>query len=162
MLRHEHYRAMSLMMTTHWSFILLMVSHTVTCLHYADLKLNSSSACSQIVIMRFFRYLFSCHLTICWSSNFSSSIRYQSTWAAACRPSEMAHTTSDCPRRQSPVAKTASTLVEQWSYSALKFDGLSRSKPNLPAIVWMILKKQKETPFRKQRSGIFFNKFVVS
>lgn len=32
--------------------------------------------------------------------------KYSSTAAAACRPSAIAHTTSDCPRRASPAANT--------------------------------------------------------
>lgn len=68
--------------------------------------------------------------------SFSSVIRYLSTCAAACRPSEIAHTTSDWPRRQSPAAKTPSTLVEKRPYSALKFDRLSRSTPNFSATIW--------------------------
>src|ERR1700722_4406324 len=35
--------------------------------------------------------------------------RYTSTPAAALRPSEIAHTTSDCPRLISPAAKTPGT-----------------------------------------------------
>ena len=38
-------------------------------------------------------------------------IRYWSTARAACRPSRMAQTISDWPRRMSPAAKTLSTLV---------------------------------------------------
>src|SRR5690349_8291830 len=37
-------------------------------------------------------------------------IRYSSTARAACRPSRIAHTTSDWPRRTSPAAKTFGTL----------------------------------------------------
>jgi len=39
-----------------------------------------------------------------------SPIRYASTARAASRPSHIAHTTSDCPRRVSPAAKTPGTL----------------------------------------------------
>src|SRR5271154_741327 len=39
-----------------------------------------------------------------------SPIRYASTARAASRPSQIAHTTSDCPRRESPAAKTPGTL----------------------------------------------------
>lgn len=38
-------------------------------------------------------------------------IRNVSTARAHCRPSRIAHTTSDCPRRMSPAAKTWLTLV---------------------------------------------------
>jgi len=38
-------------------------------------------------------------------------IRYSSTARAHCRPSRIAHTTRDWPRRMSPAAKTLSTLV---------------------------------------------------
>ncbi|KAI5561854.1 hypothetical protein POPTR_015G017601v4 [Populus trichocarpa] len=63
----------------------------------------------------------------------SSFMRYLSTWEAACRPSDIAHTTRDWPRLQSPAAKIPSTLVEKRPYSALKFDLLSCSKPNFSA-----------------------------
>ena len=62
-------------------------------------------------------------------------VKYLSTAAAACRPSVMAQTTSDCPRLQSPAAKTPSTLVAKSPNWALKFDLLSFSRPSLSAIV---------------------------
>jgi uroporphyrinogen decarboxylase len=40
-----------------------------------------------------------------------SPIRYRSIPCAALRPSRMAHTTSDCPRRMSPAEKTPGTEV---------------------------------------------------
>jgi len=40
-----------------------------------------------------------------------SPIRYASTPRAASRPSQIAHTTSDCPRRASPHANTPGTVV---------------------------------------------------
>jgi len=49
------------------------------------------------------------------------------TLAAASRPSLIAHTTSDCPRLQSPAAKTPSTLVAYSPYFALKFARWSSS-----------------------------------
>ena len=44
-------------------------------------------------------------------TRFVYPFRYSSTSAATERPSAMAHTTRDCPRRMSPAAKTFSTLV---------------------------------------------------
>src|SRR5262249_23721936 len=40
-----------------------------------------------------------------------SPMRYASTPRAASRPSRIAHTTSDCPRRASPHANTPGTVV---------------------------------------------------
>ena len=40
-----------------------------------------------------------------------SPMRYASTPRAASRPSQIAHTTSDCPRRASPHANTPGTVV---------------------------------------------------
>jgi hypothetical protein len=38
-------------------------------------------------------------------------MRNSSTARAHCRPSRIAHTTSDCPRRTSPAANTFATYV---------------------------------------------------
>src|SRR5688572_20463724 len=46
---------------------------------------------------------------------------------AAPRPSAMAHTTSDCPRRASPAANTPGTLVPYLSKSAFTFERASTS-----------------------------------
>ena len=46
-----------------------------------------------------------------FASNIDSPMRNSSTFRAASRPSEIAHTTKDCPRRQSPAANTFSTEV---------------------------------------------------
>src|SRR5689334_11681243 len=47
-----------------------------------------------------------------------SPIRYVSTARAALRPSEIAQTTSDCPRRMSPAANTPGTEDIQSSPTA--------------------------------------------
>eukprot|EP00982_Pelagococcus_subviridis_P002395 18522-Pelagococcus_subviridis.AAC.10 len=62
-----------------------------------------------------------------------SPMRNRSTFAAAPRPSEMAQTTSDCPRRQSPAAKTPGTDVSNSPNSALKLERSSTSNPSFSA-----------------------------
>uniref|UniRef100_A0A8W7PXV8 Uncharacterized protein n=1 Tax=Anopheles coluzzii TaxID=1518534 RepID=A0A8W7PXV8_ANOCL len=57
-------------------------------------------------------------------------IRYVSIWRAACRPSEIAHTTSDWPRRQSPAAKTFGFAVPYMPTVVLMLPRPSSSRSN--------------------------------
>jgi hypothetical protein len=46
-----------------------------------------------------------------WSLHMHYCCKYRPTASAAFRPSAIAHTTNDCPRRASPAAKTPGTDV---------------------------------------------------
>jgi len=65
-----------------------------------------------------------------------SPMRNSSTQRAASRPSEIAQTINDCPRWQSPAAKTLSTEV-WWFVSVLMFPRSSSSTPR----PWMTLSR---------------------
>ena len=59
-------------------------------------------------------------------------IRWASTARAASRPSEMAQTTSDWPRRQSPAANTPGSRVAKARGSAATFPRSSSATPSSP------------------------------
>ena len=61
----------------------------------------------------------------------SRPVRYASTPAAAERPSEIAHTISDCPRPMSPAVNTPGTLVMKlWSRATLPRGSSSTPSPS--------------------------------